>query len=83
MIAVNIVKGTFESVLQCLPLSKVFISHLQIAASLGAYCYFVKFNIPAKMWLSFWSFEFHNLHIEWNCNFCHSKGYNVWKWVSK
>lgn len=45
-------KGTFEWVLQFLRLSKVFISYLQIAAPLGAYCYFVKFNIPVKMWLS-------------------------------
>jgi hypothetical protein len=43
MIAVSAVKGMFESVLQCIPLSKIFISYLQIAAPLGAYCYFVKF----------------------------------------
>ena len=50
MIAVSVVKGMFESVLQCLPLSKVFISYLQTAKPLGAYCYdFVKLNISAKM----------------------------------
>ena len=36
MIAGSIVKGMFESVLQCRPLPKVFISYLQIAAPLGA-----------------------------------------------
>ena len=83
MIAVSIVKVKFESVLQCLPLSKVFISYLQIAAPLGAHRYFVKLNISAKMWLSFRSFEVHNLHIEWSCNFCHPKDYSICRWIRK